>query len=141
MIAIRIARTVQEIRRCFPVMAQLRPHLKAANFVRQIRSQEKQGYRLAFLADGNSVRALAGYRILEMLSWGKCLYVDDLVTDEAFRSCGHGGRLFAWLVEQSRAQHCSHLTLDSGVQRFGAHRFYLANRMDIVAHHFNLKLQ
>ena len=141
MIAIRIARTAEKIRRCFPVMAQLRPHLKAASFVRQIRSQQKEGYRLAFLADGKSVKAVAGYRFLEMLSWGKCLYVDDLVTDEASRSRGYGRQLFAWLVEQSRANKCDHLTLDSGVQRFGAHRFYLGNRMNIVAHHFNLKVQ
>jgi hypothetical protein len=27
------------------------------------------------------------------------------------------------------------------VQRFGAHRFYLANRMDIIAHHFGMRLE
>jgi hypothetical protein len=33
------------------------------------------------------------------------------------------------------------LHLDSGVQRFAAHRFYLARRMDITCHHFALKLR
>ena len=33
------------------------------------------------------------------------------------------------------------LHLDSGVQRFGAHRFYLASRMDIIAHHFSMKFR
>lgn len=31
--------------------------------------------------------------------------------------------------------------LDSGVQRFGAHRFYLTKRMDISSHHFALRLK
>jgi len=32
------------------------------------------------------------------------------------------------------------LHLDSGVQRFSAHRFYLSKRMEISSHHFSLKL-
>ncbi|MGZ5023946.1 MAG: GNAT family N-acetyltransferase, partial [Chthoniobacterales bacterium] len=32
------------------------------------------------------------------------------------------------------------LTLDSGVQRFDAHRFYLMKRMKISSHHFVLDL-
>jgi len=43
-------------------------------------------------------------------------------------------------VAQARAEGCAQFQLDSGVQRFGAHRFYLMKRMDITAHHFGLKL-
>jgi GNAT superfamily N-acetyltransferase len=63
------------------------------------------------------------------------------VTAEKLRSHGHGQKLFAWLVKQAKAQNCDQLHLDSGVQRFGAHRFYLASRMDIIAHHFSMKLR
>jgi hypothetical protein len=31
--------------------------------------------------------------------------------------------------------------LDSGVQRFGAHRFYLRRRMNITSHHFAIDLR
>jgi hypothetical protein len=31
---------------------------------------------------------------------------------------------------------CGELHLDSGVQRFGAHRVYLKNGFDITSHHF-----
>ena len=40
-----------------------------------------------------SVLAVAGFRALENLSAGRVLYVDDLVTDEARRSAGHGAQL------------------------------------------------
>jgi GNAT superfamily N-acetyltransferase len=64
------------------------------------------------------------------------VYVDDLVTDEASRSLGHGSALLHWVEEFGRARGCTELHLDSGVQRTGAHRFYLRERMDIVFFHF-----
>jgi GNAT superfamily N-acetyltransferase len=74
--------------------------------------------------------------ILRNLHYGKFLYVDDLVTRADQRLNGFAGRLLDWLWEQARDQGCSALVLDSGVQRFEAHRFYLQHRMNIVAHHF-----
>ena len=139
--AIALATTLEDIQRCFPVMAELRPHLAEADFAARIRRQQKDGYRLAFLTDRKTVKAVAVYRFSESLSWGKFMYVDDLVTAEKFRSQGHGQRLFKWLVNEAKARNCDQLHLDSGVQRFGAHRFYLASRMDIIAHHFSMKLQ
>lgn len=135
------AETDEQIRRCFPVMAQLRPHLVEAEFLGRVRRQQRAGYDLAFLSDKKMVMAVAGYRFGESLSWGKFIYVDDLVTAEAYRSKGFGKHLFAWLVKHAKARGCEQFHLDSGVQRFGAHRFYLVNRMDIIGHHFALKLQ
>lgn len=122
-------------------MAQLRPHLAKNNFVGQIRRQQQSGYNLVFLSDKKIVKAVAGYRFSESLSWGKFIYVDDLVTAEKFRSQGFGEQLFAWLVKQAKAHGCVQFHLDSGVQRFGAHRFYLTRRMDIIAYHFMMKLR
>jgi len=139
--AIALAITPEDIQRCFSVMLQLRPHLAEAEFVARVKRQQKAGYQLAFLTDKKIVKAAAGYRFLESLSWGKFMYVDDLITAEKFRSQGHGQRLFKWLVNEAKARDCDQLHLDSGVHRFGAHRFYLASRMDIIAHHFALKLR
>ena len=138
---IAIAVTDEQIRRCFPVISQLRPHLGEAEFVHQVHRQQRAGYHLAFLTDKRKVKAVAGYRFSESLSWGKYIYVDDLVTGQEFRSQGFGQRLFAWLVKEARADGCDQFHLDSGVQRFGAHRFYLASRMDMVAHHFSMQLR
>lgn len=64
----------------------------------------------------------------------------DLVARAADRSLGFGGELLAWLVEQASARECEHLELDSGVQRFHAHRFYLVNRMKISSCHFSIEI-
>jgi GNAT superfamily N-acetyltransferase len=138
---IGIAETPQELRRCFPVMCELRTQITdEESFIERVLRQQKQGYQLAFLESEGDVRAVAGYRFLESLFSGKNLYVDDLVTRDADRSRGFGAQLLDWLIEQARANDCESLELDSGVQRFEAHRFYFSKRMSISSYHFRVKL-
>jgi GNAT superfamily N-acetyltransferase len=137
---IAIADTDAEIDRCFPVMVQLRPNLTAAEFVPRVRRQQQEGYRLVFLEDNGVVRCVAGFRIHGRLHSGRTMYVDDLVTDSAARSQGHGDRLFDWLVQHAREAECLMFSLDSGTHRVDAHRFYLRKRMRISCFHFDLPL-
>jgi GNAT superfamily N-acetyltransferase len=135
-----LAKTDEEINACYPVMAELRPHVAREDFLSRVRRQmDIADYRLACAID-EEVKAVAGFRISENLAWGKFLYVDDLVSKSDDRSKGYGGALFDWLVEHARENSCDEFHLDSGVQRFRAHRFYLIKRMEIHAHHFDLKL-
>jgi GNAT superfamily N-acetyltransferase len=128
------------IRRCFAVMKELRPQYSEEQFVEQVRRQRAGGYALAFAEDEGEVRAVAGFRVGECLAWGRFLYVDDLVSRAADRSRGYGGRVFDWVVALARERGCQQFHLDSGVQRFGAHRFYLKKGMDITSHHFRIML-
>lgn len=134
------ATTDAEIASAFPVMRQLRPHLDEATFVERVRAAERLGLRLVLHATGGRVVAVAGFRLIEQLKAGLVLYVDDLVTDEAERSRGHGDVLLHWLIAYAREQGCAAFELDSGVHRHGAHRFYLRHRMHISAYHFVLDL-
>jgi GNAT superfamily N-acetyltransferase len=140
MSGIALADSDAQILGCFPVMQQLRTHLEQKDFLSKVRRQQLEGYRLVYLDDDGSVRAVAGFRVVENLASGRMLYVDDLVTDSAWRSRGYGKALLDWLIEQARREQCQFLDLDSGVQRFDAHRFYLSNRLIISSHHFKLKL-
>jgi len=140
MASVHLAESDAEIARCFPVMHQLRPHLEEASFVGRVRELQREGYALAYVRDGDEVVSVAGFRIMENLFSGRLLYLDDLSSGEGKRSKGYGKTIFAWLVDHARARGCAYLELDSGVQRFDAHRFYLTNRMIISAHHFRLKL-
>jgi len=139
--SVKLAESDAEILRCYPIMLQLRPHLKEPEFVGRVRSQQKGGFHLAYASDpAGTLHTVAGFRILENLMQGVFLYVDDLVTDADDRSKGWGQLLFDWLVEYARTHGCNTLELDSGVHRHGAHRFYLRNRMDIVSYHFRVTL-
>jgi GNAT superfamily N-acetyltransferase len=141
MTEIHLAEDSRSIGACFRVMSQLRPALLENQFVERIERQRRQGYQLAYILHNNQVVAVAGFRVLECLAWGKFLYVDDLVTDEASRSSAFGKLLFAWLLQRANSEGCQQLHLDSGVQRYGAHRFYLRERMAITSHHFALELK
>lgn len=136
----QLAQTDAEILSCFTVMQELRPHLNESEFIDRIRRQQQQGYQLLFLADRNQVQAVAGFRISECLSRGKFLYVDDLVTHAAVRSQGYGEQLVDWLIDYAQQHHCAAFELDSGVQRFAAHRFYFRQRLVITAYHFTREL-
>jgi GNAT superfamily N-acetyltransferase len=123
------------------VMRQLRPHIAAENYLTTVRRMiATERFRLVAVREGGVVRAVAGYRIMEMLFCGRILYVDDLITDERTRSKGHGKRLLEWLQEEGRAQECGELHLDSGVHREGAHRFYFREGLTISDFHFRTKL-
>jgi GNAT superfamily N-acetyltransferase len=136
----RFAETDEEILACYPVMAELRPHIVQEKFVPQVRRQQKHSYCLAYLEDEGAIQAVVGFRIAESLAWGKYLYVDDLVSRAPRRSHGYGRELFNWVVEFAKSEGCEALHLDSGVQNFAAHRFYLGNKMIISSHHFRLSL-
>ena len=137
---ISLAQTESEIRACYPVMAELRPQYSEGEYFEQVLRQQRDGYFLVALRDEGEVRAVAGCRFLENLAWGRFLYVDDLVTRAEGRSRGYGRRMVDWLIALARERGCAQFHLDSGVQRFGAHRFYLANRFDITSYHFAMKL-
>jgi GNAT superfamily N-acetyltransferase len=137
---IQIATTPKEIARCFLVMSQLRPMLIAEEFFPRIQVQQVEGYQLAFLEYENAVVSVAGFRIQNMLSSGKTFYVDDLVTDAAARSQGHGEAMFQWLIVLAREAGCDTFSLDSGTQRQEAHAFYLRQRLRITSFHFSLPL-
>lgn len=139
---VRVAATDDEIRTCYPVMAQLRPQIDAADFLPRVRAQMEHGYRLAFIAnERGAALAVAGFRIGTSLSWGRYLYVDDLITDAAHRSRGLGALLLGWLKTRAAEQGCGQLHLDSGTQRADAHRFYRREGMDPIGYHFSLTLE
>lgn len=134
--AIKLAETAGEIERCFAVMAHLRPHLAAEEFVGRVEAQQAQGYQLAYLEDAGEVAAVAGFRVMEMLATGRTLYVDDLVTDAARRSRGHGKAMLRWLMAYAREAGCATFSLDSGTHRQEAHAFYFRERMRVTSFHF-----
>lgn len=123
-----------------PVLLELRPHLTPGSFTAVYDEGHPQGLRFtAAYAEGRCV-GVAGWRVVASTSPLRQLYVDDLVTSTAYRSAGVGKALLDELERRAREVGCSVLTLDSGVNRHDAHRFYLRERMHIASHHFAKRL-
>jgi GNAT superfamily N-acetyltransferase len=138
---INLAQTNEEIQNCYPVMAELRPHISADEFLTQVKRQmNESNFKLVYLND-EGVKAVGGFRVSEWLSGGKYLEIEDLAAKDGERSKGYGGALFDWIVEYARQENCDQIKLVSHVKRFAAHRFYLNKRMIVEAHYFSLSLK
>lgn len=140
---ISLAKSDEEITRCFSVMSELRPHLTADLFLPRVKKlAETTGLRLVFLHDDGEIKAVAGFIIGEWLAYdGKYLEIEDLVTKSSERSKGYGGELFDWLVAHAAENGCTQLRLVSNVARTDAHRFYERKGMTHAAHYFSMNLE
>lgn len=131
-----------DIAASFAVMRQLRPHLDPDAYVGRIRQlMDSEGLRLLALREDGVVRAVAAYRVMDMLYCGRLLYVDDLVTDQAGRSRGYGRRMVARLKAEARALGCAEIQLISRVTREQAHRFYFREGFGIECFQFRYDLR
>ena len=136
-----IVKSEIDLHRCYPIMAQLRLSYSEEEFIVQVKKQMQAGYQLVCVQSDGEICAVAGYRYLENLAWGKFLYVDDLITDNVQRSKGYGKYLFEWLIKEAKSNDCRELHLDSGVQRDEAHRFYKREGLVHSSHHFQITLE
>lgn len=122
-------------------MAELRPAFAAdpEAFVSRVNEvQRAQGYRMfaAFDPHDTDAAAVAGFRRGTYLAWGDVLYIDDLSTRAAFRGRGSGRELLDAVAAEGQRLGCDAIHLDSGHQRYDAHRLYLSAGYEIRSHHF-----
>ncbi|GAA0289711.1 GNAT family N-acetyltransferase [Psychrosphaera haliotis] len=120
------------------VILQLRTQYTLDSLIEQIKKQQKLDYQLAYVVSDGDILCVAGFVVGEKLAWGKHIYIDDLVTNENHRSDGVGTFLINWFKRYCLELGCQQLHLDSGIQKFPAHRFYLINRFNIASHHFSI---
>jgi GNAT superfamily N-acetyltransferase len=135
---VKIASSEAELRKISSVLLQLRSQYDEDSLIDQIRLQQAEGYQIAYVEKGGEVLCVAGFVICTKLAWQKHIYVDDLVTGAAVRSTGAGKFLMDWLKNHAREHGCQQLHLDSGVQRFAAHKFYLREGFELNSHHFGI---
>ncbi len=139
---IQLARTDADIRKCWPVMKLLRPHLEEEKFVPLVKEMLSEGYELAFIEANGVAAAAIGYRYQQKLFDGKQIYVDDLTTLEEHRGKGYAGQLLDFVFDLARQRGYACVTLDSGVgaHRQSAHRLYTNKGFVISSLHFTKKL-
>jgi len=133
--------TGPDILLCFPVLQQLRSHLRIETFLPAIHRQQSLGYVLLMTKMEERAISVAGCRFGETLARGKYLNIDDFVTHADYRGQGYGRQLFAWIVNWAQLSGCAQLHLDSGVRLTGAHRFYEKQHMVFASRHYAFKLK
>ena len=120
------------------VLLQLRPNYDLDTLAAQLEKQQSNGYQVVYVKSSEGVLAAAGFSVGEKLAWGKHIYIEDLVTNAQFRSRGVGKFIMDWFKAYALESGCEQIHLDSGVQRFSAHKFYLREGFNIASHHFSM---
>ncbi|PTX03480.1 GNAT family N-acetyltransferase [Pararhodobacter aggregans] len=124
-----------------PLLRVLRATLDDATFALRLERAEAQGYRVLAALDGSAMVGALGYRLSDDLTWGRTLYVDDLVVAPDRRSSGIGRALLAEARAQAATSNCDHLRLCSGLSRIDAHRFYEANGLQRFSLQFVARME
>ncbi len=128
--------TQEEVAATFPVMHELRPHLKEDRYGETVSRLRAEGAILIGAFDGANCLGCAVFRRTTRLFTGPMVYVDDLVTTSTRRSQGVGAHLLDWIEAWARARDVAVIALDSGVQRGAAHRFYMRQGYTITSFNF-----
>ena len=138
---IQTATTIQEIEQCFGCFQSLRPHrVNKQKFAQQVSSQMKEGYKISYIQEKDTILACIGYRPMETLAWGKIYYIDDLITAPESRGKGLAKLLLNYVKELAQKSGCHQVHLDSGYTRHAAHKTYLKCGFTLNSHHFACKI-
>lgn len=127
----------EEIQAVWPIIHQLRDHLDFETFSeRYAEIYEGANYRIVVLQVGDDIRGAAGFRFYTNLYCGNTLYIDDLVTADAWRSKGYGGELVKYLEGVAESIGANAVRLDSAIHRADAHRFYEREGFEFTSKHY-----
>ncbi|MET9614941.1 GNAT family N-acetyltransferase [Kitasatospora indigofera] len=138
---IREALDEGEVRSCWPVFRELRLNIPSEElFVDRWRNQRAEGYRIVLLEREGEVQAVAGFRILHSMAWGRILYLDDLGALSDQHGGGLGTALLRHVQQLARDAGCEAVHLDTGHQRHRAHRAYLRNGFVFDSHHLQWRV-
>ena len=131
-----MADTDQKINMCWEVIHELRPHLIEADFVSLIKQLQQDKFTMIFIEESGRAVGAACFVEGVKLHRGKFIYIDDLSTLPSHRGKGLGTLLLDWIFDYAEKNSFNQVHLDSGVQRFDAHRLYLKYGFNITSHHF-----
>jgi GNAT superfamily N-acetyltransferase len=138
---VQTATTDQDILKCWKALKELRTHLQEDQFLSLIKEMMTEGYQLAFIEGENGYAvSVVGFRYLQFTFKGKHFYIDDLSTLPEARGKGHGGALIDHVCTLAKQKGYGFVTLDSGHQRFTAHRLYLNKGFIMTSHHFSKEI-
>jgi GNAT superfamily N-acetyltransferase len=137
------ARNQNDLELFFPLLLELRPHLKIEEFFNIYKNSHEQNQfeLVGFFSDDDKLIGLMGYRILYDFVRGRHLYIDDLVTSENKRSLGLGTQMLDYAETKARELLCTGgLRLCAGIDNIKVIKFYEKNGWKARAHAFIKKI-
>ena len=115
---------LKELDVAWSVVKQLRQQLDYDAFEDLIYEMRSREYTMLGIFEKEKLIIYAGVVVQTNLYHKRHLFVDELVTDEAYRSQGYGEMMLSYLKDYAKMGMCERIVLSSGLARQEAHRFY-----------------
>lgn len=115
---------LKEIDVAWEVVRQLRTDLDYETFEDLVYDMRDKSYTMIGIFEQGKLITYAGVFVQTNLYHKRHLFVDELVTDELFRSQGYGAMILEYLIDYAKMAACENIVLSSGFAREDAHRFY-----------------
>lgn len=123
-----VVKSGEDLKRCYPVMKELRPHLSFEDYISIYdESHKNDGYEIIAIEDHEQILAVMGYRFLSDYVRGRHVYIDDLVASEKVRSQGLGAELLRYAEQIAQKEGCKSLRLCTGIENDRGTQFYDRN--------------
>ncbi|SIS38659.1 GNAT family N-acetyltransferase [Salimicrobium flavidum] len=118
-------KTKKEITQAFAVVNELRTQLDLNKYLELVtEAMETDNYHMYGMVEEDEIVAVAGFKPMITLYYGRFVWVNDLVVTSEKRNNGYG-EMMLHFVEQWAAQNkYDHVALSSGLDKPEAHRFY-----------------
>ncbi|MFM2483887.1 GNAT family N-acetyltransferase [Celerinatantimonas yamalensis] len=120
----------------------LHPSYSIEGLTSQLEMQQlSRQYKLIGVFKEDELVGVAGFVEGLTFAWGRNLLIEDFVIAPPWRYTGMAEQLIAWLRHYGLQLGCKEIHVNSGVQDFFVHKFYLQEGFRISSHHFSLQLQ
>lgn len=122
---IEILKTIEDWKSAYPLVKQLRPHLTEDSYFNLLKKMS--AYQGWVIMDG-TLKAFIGFEECLNFYNDKHIFVHDFVTNDKDRSNGYGEKLMEAIISYAKQNQFGYIALESGKQRYDAHRFYGFNK-------------
>jgi len=124
-----------------PLLCELYPSIAQEVLLQRVYKVIVTDWQCEILKEEEEIIALSGYRIMDRLCYGKFMYIDHFIVDQAYRDSSTSAHILDHLIEIAKAEDCESIILDTFVTNSKAQRLWLNNDFNIVGFHFQRLLE
>ncbi|MCE3232989.1 MAG: family N-acetyltransferase [Rickettsiaceae bacterium] len=124
----------------FPVLAHMYPDMSQEEYRNILPERVNNGYRMLGVFDDEKCVCSAGFWISYRFYCGKFIQLDNMVSLPDYRSKGVGKLVTDFIKNLGITDGCNKVLIDTYVENFNAHRFFLREGFIIRGYHLNYEL-
>lgn len=125
----------------YDILSDVEPDLPKEDFLFQYDCRLKGDVKILGLFDSTDLCTVTVVSIQENPTYGKYLYLYDLVTHKDKRRKGYGKEMLKYVQNLAIYNGCSKITLNSGLHRIDEHKFLKSNGFEMFHYAFIKELK